>query len=399
MSRPPDDPALGEVNRLLRQLEQSADADAIAAAARRRAALKGDASHLFELAPPGGHAQQVTVTAQKPSPGGASVSFLVANAVIATATCTSLAWHMYLSSHPRLQPQPRERQEIVRESPPDGEPRPRVSAARPLAPPEAAQPRTPAPAVPEPLDTARRPAPVSSVPKPPPDPPQPIEPPQVVPSQPRLVLAKQIELAAAQPARIGVAIEPPGAVEGPLSLAVRGLPKGVEVVRGAMVGTSIWIAPLASPAELELKSNGEVTGQFEVSVELLDQSSRSVARTSFALIVARPPPAPPTAIPAERSVPDEAARKKMLAQGLELFRQGHVDAARQVLERAVMAGDAEAALALGDTYDHLQLMRLGVRGIAGDSERAAYWYERADELGSTEAKERILQMGRREPGR
>ena len=56
---------------------------------------------------------------------------------------------------------------------------------------------------------------------------------------------------------------------------------------------------------------------------------------------------------------------------------------------AAQAGDSGAALALASTYDPLVLQRLGERGLAPDIAMARFWYEKAKELGSKEAPERL----------
>jgi TPR repeat protein len=60
-----------------------------------------------------------------------------------------------------------------------------------------------------------------------------------------------------------------------------------------------------------------------------------------------------------------------------------------VLRRAANAGNAQAALALGGTYDGMLLAELGVLGFAADPAQARVWYQRALELGSREASRRL----------
>jgi TPR repeat protein len=66
-----------------------------------------------------------------------------------------------------------------------------------------------------------------------------------------------------------------------------------------------------------------------------------------------------------------------------------VAAARALYERAAAMGSAQAALALGATYDPRRLWALGVFGMVGNKDRARKWYQRAEELGHPEAKSRI----------
>jgi TPR repeat protein len=75
----------------------------------------------------------------------------------------------------------------------------------------------------------------------------------------------------------------------------------------------------------------------------------------------------------------------LLKQGEQFVSVGDVAAARVLFERAAEAGDSNAALALGATYDAVVLAKLGVRGIAPDAEKAHYWYQKSREFGSPEA--------------
>jgi TPR repeat protein len=50
--------------------------------------------------------------------------------------------------------------------------------------------------------------------------------------------------------------------------------------------------------------------------------------------------------------------------------------ARIALQRAAEAGDAQAAVALGATYDRTVLAKLGVVGISADIAKARSWYEK-----------------------
>ena len=68
---------------------------------------------------------------------------------------------------------------------------------------------------------------------------------------------------------------------------------------------------------------------------------------------------------------------------------GDVSAARVAFGRLAEAGNAEAALALAETYDPSYLAQHDVIGLSGDRATAKELYERARKLGSTEA-DRIL---------
>jgi TPR repeat protein len=92
---------------------------------------------------------------------------------------------------------------------------------------------------------------------------------------------------------------------------------------------------------------------------------------------------------------DEVNQDKLLIQGLRLLVLGNINSARLLFERAAQAGNARAALILGDTFDEARLVQLGVIGVLPDRDKAAHWYERADELGAPEAKERLSELNAR----
>lgn len=79
----------------------------------------------------------------------------------------------------------------------------------------------------------------------------------------------------------------------------------------------------------------------------------------------------------------------LLQRGQELMRDGDLAAARLVLRHAADAKSAEAALTLGKTYDPVILRELRVYGFSADVGMARTWYEKAKELGSPEAAQRL----------
>jgi len=72
-----------------------------------------------------------------------------------------------------------------------------------------------------------------------------------------------------------------------------------------------------------------------------------------------------------------------------LMKQGEQLIAAGELRRAADAGDANAAMALGATYDPNVLARLGVVGVSAEVEKARSWYQKAETLGSPDARRRL----------
>lgn len=87
----------------------------------------------------------------------------------------------------------------------------------------------------------------------------------------------------------------------------------------------------------------------------------------------------------------------LVKRGQDFIANGDLASARLVLRRAADAGDAQAALLLGSTYDPATFKQLKVIGSAPDPAEARAWYQRAVELGSTEAVRRLepLALGTR----
>jgi len=98
-------------------------------------------------------------------------------------------------------------------------------------------------------------------------------------------------------------------------------------------------------------------------------------------VVAPPAPTPPSEPRA--SAAETAA---LLARGDSLFGVGDVSSARLFYERAADAGDGQAALRLGETYDPVFLERAKLPAVRGDRGAAVFWYRRARELGVAEAE-------------
>ena len=85
--------------------------------------------------------------------------------------------------------------------------------------------------------------------------------------------------------------------------------------------------------------------------------------------------------PAGSSMLNQALNSALLARGDALFVSGDIASARLFYERAANAGDGHAALRLGETYDPAFLARTGLIGSRENASVAAYWYQRASELG------------------
>jgi hypothetical protein len=84
----------------------------------------------------------------------------------------------------------------------------------------------------------------------------------------------------------------------------------------------------------------------------------------------------------------------LVKRGKDFANHGDLISARLLLRRAAEAGSAEAALALGETFDPVVFQRLHVIGIEPDAARAQKWYQRAAELGSAAASQHFAKPDR-----
>ena len=115
------------------------------------------------------------------------------------------------------------------------------------------------------------------------------------------------------------------------------------------------------------------------------------APTAAASAAAAPVVAPPVAAPPARKLdPDELATVLNRAKGF--LAAGDIPSARLLLERAADAQDAGAALMLARTYDPAVLGTQDARNIIPDPAIARAWYQKAAQLGSSDAQRRLAQL-------
>jgi hypothetical protein len=153
------------------------------------------------------------------------------------------------------------------------------------------------------------------------------------------------------------------------------------------------------------------TGRTAVETQTPIPAPRPTATTDRTTVEAQTPSPPPAAAsptattsrtavapaseqnvtPSDQRDADESV--VLLKRGQELMRHGDLPAARLVLRHAAAAKNAEAALMLGSTYDPVTLRELRVYGFSADVGMARTWYEKAKELGSPEAAQRLDKLG------
>jgi hypothetical protein len=109
--------------------------------------------------------------------------------------------------------------------------------------------------------------------------------------------------------------------------------------------------------------------------------------------------APAPVLPAPARAPAQPARTLdadtlagLMTRARSLLSIGDIAAARLLLERAANAQDASAAFLLAQTYDPAVLGTRDTRSITADPAAARDWYQKAAQLGSADAKQRLTQL-------
>ena len=181
------------------------------------------------------------------------------------------------------------------------------------------------------------------------------------------------------------------------------------VVAGAALGSLVAPqpgSPTATPPS-QAAGPGEAA-RPPVTAPLPPQSTERAARPAAPAVAVLPPvaqPAPSRPPAARRDAPsslpamspaDRSRAEGHLSRGRSLLQSGDIASARLFFRRAAEAGLAEAALAMGDTFDPVGLDRLRAVGVQPDPAEARLWYEKARSLGAgTPADRRLERLGRR----
>jgi hypothetical protein len=132
-------------------------------------------------------------------------------------------------------------------------------------------------------------------------------------------------------------------------------------------------------------------------VESISAGSDTSAKTHSAAIAEQQSegsPASKQPLPKPTVTLDDNEIQTLIKRGNNLFKDGDFAAARLLFERAASAGSAEAALALGSTYDPSVIKQLGAVSVTPDLDRALKWYETAADRGSADAVDRYANLMR-----
>ena len=197
------------------------------------------------------------------------------------------------------------------------------------------------------------------------------------------------------PLKLGVTLKDPSGGE---TVFLSGLENGTRLTAGTPFGSKGWrisarelgsvlaYAPInyigAMHAALNLHTaNNSVVDTRVVKLEWVPKTEQATSQQA--------PESRPVVAVAPRPQLDKDEIGRLIQRGQQLLQSGDIAPARLMLQRAAMAGSAQAALVLGGTYDPDVLREAGVLGFAANPEKAREWYQKALELGANEASRRL----------
>lgn len=205
-------------------------------------------------------------------------------------------------------------------------------------------------------------------------------------------------------------------------IRIRGLPASVALSEGHSIAPGSWAVPFVGLPTLRLNVPVGLSGRSDIVISLVTVDGMVLAEAKSSLVIAsasalttgraEPQPksvasiGPSAGLPGDQAQPSrptvsrqpprtpaQLSALRYVTRGNEQLREGDIAAARLFFQRAVDAGLSEGALAMAMSYDPAELERLGVKGLTGDRNAARRWYERAREMGASEADERLRRLG------
>jgi hypothetical protein len=210
--------------------------------------------------------------------------------------------------------------------------------------------------------------------------------------EPRLVVNFQ-KTFANEPLSLGVSVD---SATGDESLILAGLALGTRLSAGVPVNEASWQLAPRDLNGVYVYAPKNYVGIMNTAINLLSANRRIIeSRAARLEWIAKSDAAPPTkrieqgVLKAPSVPPMNPENAALMEKGWDLVKSGDVASARLVFQRMANAGIADAALALAATYDPRHLSQHNLIGVVGDETKAHDWYQRANELGSVEAR-RIL---------
>jgi hypothetical protein len=237
-----------------------------------------------------------------------------------------------------------------------------------------------------------------------------------------VALPPVIQIAPGSETSFAIQVKPANAVPRRAIVLIRGLPSTVTLSEGRLFESGVWGVPAADIDKLKIVSDSAQIERQDISISLvaIDGTLLAEARSSVvtsspnarAAAVGRAGPDDSTIYTAAPAQPDPRAEGlgsavrlsseqsaqlfSIVRKGDEQMAVGNVSAARLLYRHAAESGLAAGALALAASFDEQELRQRRVKGgVQADAKQAQFWYEKARELGSPEARERLQKLGAR----
>jgi SH3 domain-containing protein len=202
-----------------------------------------------------------------------------------------------------------------------------------------------------------------------------------------LTVPSAITAEAGKPTPFAIALDSTDTLPPRSIVTIGGLPEGTSFSAGRPYGDLEWSLRPDEIGDLRVTLPPTASGQRALSVELVAADGRMIASGATSLEIT---PDPKAAVVPRADV--TARIDELLAHGRKMVEVGYVAGARSYFKRAADAGSAEAAFALGGTYDPMFMEQIGAHGIKPDVAQARIWYQRAKSLGDKDAAAQLTEL-------
>jgi hypothetical protein len=176
-----------------------------------------------------------------------------------------------------------------------------------------------------------------------------------------------------------------------------GLENGTRLTAGTPFGNKGWRISARDLGSVLAYAPVDYIGAMHAAINLQTANNAvvdtRVVKLEWVPKAEEPAPAPAAARPVvaapQQPQLDPEEINRLIRRGTQLLQTGDIAPARLMLQRAAQAGSGHAALTLGGTYDPEVLREMGVLGFAANPAKAREWYQKAMELGASEASRRL----------
>jgi hypothetical protein len=201
-----------------------------------------------------------------------------------------------------------------------------------------------------------------------------------------------------EPLPLGISLNDASGAE---SVTLAGLEVGTRLSAGAPLGLTSWQLSARDVPDALVYAPKDFVGTMVAAIDLRTgdwlMDSRTVRLEWMQKNEARSAPPPEPAKPQSEPAKPPLAIQTFDAQEIaalfrDFLKNGDTVSARLLLKQSANAGNAQAALELGMTFDPAFVKKWNVPGFAPDVAQAREWYGKAIKLGSTEASGHLARL-------